>query len=131
MLRIAGLTAGPIGLKLFVDTHGCYRQKKKIFHFFPQYAQFEVTLHAKMAMINSQQYPWKLYLINNVENIVVFLDWKVCISDIITVYFFCRRNPPVQIVEKPQLKIISFQNYKHLILTWSHKAFTSTVVNQA
>ena len=28
MLRIAGQTAGPIGLKFFVDTHGCYRLKK-------------------------------------------------------------------------------------------------------
>ena len=32
MLRIAGQTAGPIGLTFFVDTHGCYRLKKsKIF----------------------------------------------------------------------------------------------------
>jgi len=27
MLRIAGQTAGPIGLTFFVDTHGCYRLK--------------------------------------------------------------------------------------------------------
>ena len=28
MLRIAGQTAGPIGLNFFVDTHGCCRLKK-------------------------------------------------------------------------------------------------------
>ena len=35
-------------------------------------------------------------------------------------------------VEKPQLKIISFQNYKHFYLmnTWSDNALKGTVVNQ-
>ena len=39
MLRIAGQTAGPIGLKFFVDTHGswtppCYKLKKIEFFVF-------------------------------------------------------------------------------------------------
>ena len=37
MLRIAGQTAGPVGLKFFVDTHGllggCYRKIKSNFQF--------------------------------------------------------------------------------------------------
>ena len=43
--------------------------------------QFQVTLHAKLAMPDLQRYPWNLYLISNVEDIVVFLGLKVFISD--------------------------------------------------
>ena len=35
-----------------------------------------------MAISDSQQYPWNLYLISNVEDIVVFLGVKVYNSDI-------------------------------------------------
>ena len=34
MMSIADQTAGPIGMKLFVDTHGCYSLKKKFRIFF-------------------------------------------------------------------------------------------------
>ena len=36
-----------------------------------------MILHAKMAMPDSQRYPGNLYLINNMEDIVVFLGLKV------------------------------------------------------
>ena len=38
--------------------------------------QFQVTLHALMAMSDLQLYPWNITLINNGENIVVFLTEK-------------------------------------------------------
>ena len=50
-------------------------------------------------MPDSQLYPRNLYLINNGEDIVVFLGFKVFNSD----------NSYVTFVEKPQLKIISFK----------------------
>ena len=37
-----------------------------------QQAQVQVILHVKMTMSDSQLYPLNLYLINNVEDIVVF-----------------------------------------------------------
>ena len=50
--------------------------------------------------------------INNMENIVVFLDLKVLNSD--NFYLFsCNRNTQFTFIEKPKLKIISFANYKH------------------
>ena len=36
-------------------------------------AYFEVNLYSKMAIPESQRYPWKLDVINNEEDIVVFL----------------------------------------------------------
>ena len=45
-------------------------------------------LDAKMTMNDSQQYPWKLYRINNVEDIFVFLFLKVFNSD--NSYIFSR-----------------------------------------
>jgi len=41
-----------------------------------------------------------------------------------------RRNAQETFTEKPQLKTISFQTYKHryLILTWSEKVLKGTVV---
>ena len=46
--------------------------------------------------------------------------------------FSCSRNVQVTFEEKPQLKIISFPNFKHwyLIKTWSGKAFNGLVVNR-
>ena len=38
--------------------------------------------HSKMTMPDSQRYPWNLYLIDNVEDIVVFLDLKCFVSGI-------------------------------------------------
>ena len=43
------------------------------------------------------------------------------------------RNAQLTWVDKPQMKIIIFYNYKHwyIIHTWSDKAFKCTVVNRA
>ena len=40
-----------------------------------------------MAMSDLQQYPWKLYLINNVEEIIVFLGLKFLILKQILIFF--------------------------------------------
>ena len=45
--------------------------------------------------------------------------------------FSCIRNAQLSLAKNPQLKIISFQNYKHWFLTWSDKAFKDIVVNRA
>ena len=42
---------------------------------------FQVTLHAKMTMPDLQRNPWNLYLINNVEDIVVNRAWRVALND--------------------------------------------------
>ena len=59
--------------------------------------------------------PFKRYLISNVYDIVVFYR----------LIFSCSKSVQVNFVEKPKLKILSFQNYKHstLIYTWLDKAF--------
>ena len=49
---------------------------------------------------------------NNFEDIVVFLRVKVFNSDD-SYMFSCGKNAQVTLVEKPHLKIIQFQNYKH------------------
>ena len=63
------------------------------------------------------------------EILSFFKIWK-CLFVIIPIYF-----PAVEmrIVEKPQLKVNSFQNCKHwyLVHTWSDKAFKGTVGNRA
>ena len=59
-------------------------------------------------MFDSQQCPENLYLVNNVDDIVVY-SFKSVYSD--TSYmFFCRRNAQVTFVEKPQLKIYKITN---------------------
>ena len=65
------------------------------------------TLHSKMAMPDSQQYPLNLYQIINVEDIVIFLDSKVFINS------ECSEKSKITFIKKPRFKIISFQNYKH------------------
>ena len=81
-----------------------------------------------MAMSDSQWYPWKLYLINNVEDIIVFLGLRKFNS------YACSgsKNARVNSVKNMQLKKISFWMYKHgyLIHTWSDEAFKSTVGNR-
>ena len=67
--------------------------------------------------------PLKPFLINNVE------DLKVFISD--DFYMFsCCRNAQLTFVEKPQPLKICFHNYKHwyLIRSWSNKAFNGTTL---
>ena len=81
-----------------------------------------------MTMSDSQRFPWHLYLINIVEDIVVLLGSKVFNSDNSNM-ISCSINAQVTFLEKPQLQIISFQDYNHSyqISTFWDKA----VVNQA
>ena len=44
-----------------------------------------------MWMTDSQQHPWNLYLNNNVEDIVVFLDLKE-FNSVNSNMFFCGKN---------------------------------------
>ena len=60
-------------------------------------------------MPDSQLYPWNLYLINNVEDIVDFLGLKLYNFDHSNM-FTNIRNAQINLVEKPQFKIISFKN---------------------
>ena len=41
---------------------------------------YRVTVHAKMAMLDLQRYPWNLNLIKNVEDVFVFMTRKMFIS---------------------------------------------------
>ena len=84
-----------------------------------------MNLRAKLAMRDSQLYPGDLYLIKNDEFTASVLYFNN------SYMFFCGRNAQVNFVVKPQLKNISFKNYKHwyLIHTWSDEAFKDTVVN--
>ena len=81
-----------------------------------------------MAMPDSQWYPSNRPLINNWENIVVFIELTG---------FFKKILPAVEIrnslMMRSQFKVLSFQNVKHwyIIHTWPDKAFTGTVVNRA
>ena len=50
------------------------------------------------------------YLIKNMEDVVVFLVLKA-FKFAISCLFFCGINAQIIFVVKPQLKIISFQNY--------------------
>ena len=54
--------------------------------------------------------PWNIYLINKMEDIVVFLDLKVFNFNLLY-SFLCSL-----LVEKAQLKIIIFKYYEHLYL---------------
>ena len=56
--------------------------------------QFQATLREKLTMPCSQQVPSKPYIINNVEDIVVFLGLNVFKSDN-SYMFSCRRNAQV------------------------------------
>ena len=47
MLRIAGQTAGPIGLNFFVDTHGCCRLKKFENKFFFKFYKKKLCFHGQ------------------------------------------------------------------------------------
>ena len=64
-----------------------------------------MSLHAKMAVSESQQYPLNL----NLEDIVVFQGLQMFNFDNF-LYIFGSRNAQVFSIEKPQLKIISFQS---------------------
>ena len=79
-----------------------------------------MTFHAKMTMPDSQRYPWNLYLINSVEEFVVF---SICFPAV---------EMRLSLLETTHIEIIRFQNHNqwYLIQTWSDKAFKSTVVNR-
>ena len=59
-----------------------------------------------MAMPDLQRYSWNLYLINNVEDVVVSLGLKEFDSEFPYVLLQC--DAQVTFVENPQLKIIRF-----------------------
>ena len=61
---------------------------------------------------------------NNVKTNIVFLVWKVLNLDKFYIVFW-RRIAQVTFSEKPQMKIISFWNYKHEYVkhTWSDKVW--------
>ena len=87
-----------------------------------------MTLYAKITMSNSQRHPWNLYLIEIVEDIVVFLGLIL----IIPICF-----PAVEIIKSSLYRnhnwyIISSQNYQnwYLIHSWKDKAFEGTLVNR-
>ena len=73
--------------------------------------------------------PWSLYLINNMEDIVVFLGLKVLTFRTPNSYMKCTSHT---FAENPQLKTICFPNYKHEYQnhTWSDKATNGTIVNR-
>ena len=52
-----------------------------------------MSLHTKMAMSDSQRYPWNRYLINNAEDIVVFLGLKMFHSKNFSM-FSCSKKAP-------------------------------------
>ena len=57
---------------------------------------------------NGHQYPWNLYLINSLEDVVAFLGIKVSNSEN-SYMFSCSRNADVTFVEKPQFKMSVFK----------------------
>ena len=74
-----------------------------------------MTLHAKMAMPNSQWYPWHLSLINNVEDIVGFPSIKVLNSNN-SFIIFCIRNAPVTTSFSNLNLEIKFMLYQTMLL---------------
>ena len=83
-------------------------------------AKFQVILHAKMTISGVQRYPWSLYLINNVEDIVGFPGLRFFNVEHSYVCFpALEMRKSLYFVAKPQLKLNSFLNYKHrYINTW-------------
>ena len=84
-----------------------------------------------MAIPDSQPNHWSLWLINNMKDILFFSTFKRVWFRSVIYDFVHVRNAEFTFVEKPQLKIRCFQNYKHwyLIHTRPDKAFKGTVVN--
>ena len=78
-------------------------------------------------MPNLQRYPWNLYLINDMEDIVVFLGLKLFNSDNINM-FSCSRNAQVTFIEKLSVwKVIKIETF----LYWIRQAFLGTVGSRA
>ena len=99
--------------------------KKKYFRFLTFFClkgTVNVTFLAKIAISDSQRYPLKLRLINNLEDIVMFLGLKVfnCNNSFM---FPCSRNAKVKFVENPKLKMICLKNNKQSMFefkSWSN-----------
>ena len=74
---------------------------------------------------------WNLYLLKNLEDIVVFLGLKNFIL-IIPICFSGSRNARVTFTEKPQLKVTSSQSFVrwYPIHTWSDNGFSNSIVNR-
>ena len=72
-------------------------------------------------------HPWHLYLINNEEDIVVFLGLKVFSFGNFHIVS-CNRNAQVNFAEQPQLKYLKLKTLI-IIHTWLDKAFNGTIVN--
>ena len=69
MFPIAGQTAGPIGLKFFVDTHeGCYRLKKIRNFFFQNFFFFHGQRRDLQLVIYTLQYCRELVYDNKTMN---------------------------------------------------------------
>ena len=78
-------------------------------------------------MSNLQRYPWNLYLINNMEDIIVFLSLKLFNSDDINM-FSCSRNAQVTFIEKLSVwKVIKIETF----YAGSDKAFLGAVGSRA
>ena len=71
-------------------------------------AYFQVILPAKMTMPDSQRYPWKLHLINNVKDLFVSLGLYVI--NFYNSFMFSCRNAQANFVEKPLIEITGFLN---------------------
>ena len=67
-----------------------------------------------MAASDSQRYPWNLYLIKHVEDIVIFLGLQMFNSDYFCM-FSCSRNAQVNFKEKPHLKNDQFLKLQIII----------------
>ena len=97
MLRIAGQTAGPIGLKFFIDTHGwpggVINEKK-------------LNFSSQNFFYGQRRGPSASVFMNSFLH-TIFFNLKRLQA------FSCRIYAPVPFVEKPQLKLIGFQNYTH------------------
>ena len=82
-------------------------------------------------MPDLQRYPWNLHLIKNVKYTVVFLTWKVFISDNFPLLFINNKNAS-QLVIEPANENKQFKETKTLILylihTWSDKALKLGIV---
>ena len=79
-----------------------------------------------------KHYKWtKLKIKNLIRNVLIFVfpSWKV-FNFYILYMFSCSRSAQVSLWEKPRLKLISLQHYKHwnLIHAWSNNAYAGTVV---
>ena len=91
-------------------------------------------MNFKMAMSDSQRYSWNLYLINNVEDIFVFLVLLEFHALIIPICF-----PAAEMRHGHFWRETTFENNQssklqtliYIIHGWSNKAFYGTVVNRS